>query len=78
MKTRRLAEVLERIETWPAQAQDELAEIARDIDESLSKGEYEPNEAELAGIDRGLKAAAEGRFATDAQVNAALDKLRNA
>ena len=44
----------------------------------LSKGEYEPNEAELAGIDRGLKAAAEGRFATDAQVNAALDKLRNA
>ena len=45
---------------------------------SLSKGEYEPNEAELAGIDRGLKAAAEGRFATDAQVNAALDKLRNA
>jgi predicted transcriptional regulator len=78
MKTRQLAEVLERIETWPAQAQDELAEIARDIDASLSGGEYEPSEAELAGIDRGLRAAAEGRFATDEQVNAALAKLRNA
>jgi predicted transcriptional regulator len=78
MKTGQLAEVLERIETWPAQAQDELAEIARDIDASLSGGEYEPSEAELAGIDRGLRAAAEGRFATDEQVNAALAKLRNA
>ncbi len=78
MKTRQLAEVLERIETWPAQAQDELAEIARDIDASLSRGEYEPSEAELAGIDRGLRAAAEGRFATDEQVSAALAKLRNA
>lgn len=78
MKTKQLAEVLERIESWPAHAQDELAEIARDIDESLSKGDYEPSEAELAGIDRGLRAAAEGRFATDEQVSAALAKLRNA
>jgi predicted transcriptional regulator len=78
MKTKQLAEVLERIETWPAQAQDELAEIARDIDASLSRGEYAPSEAELAGIDRGLRAAAEGRFATDEQVSAALAKLRNA
>ncbi len=75
MKTRQLAEVLERIETWPAQAQDELAEIARDIDASLSGGEYEPSQAELAGIDRGLQAAAEGRFATEAEVEAVLAKL---
>ena len=78
MKTKQLAEVLERIESWPAQAQDELAEIARDIEENLSSGEYEPSEAELAGIDRGLRAAAEGRFATDEQVDAALAKLRDA
>jgi predicted transcriptional regulator len=78
MKTRQLAEVLERVERWPAQAQDELAEIAREIDESLRGVEYEPNEAEQAGIDRGLRAAAEGRFATDEQINAALAKLRDA
>jgi len=78
MKTKQLAEVLERVERWPAHAQDELAEIARDIEENLSNGDYEPSQAELAGIDRGLKAAAEGRFATDQQVEAALAKLRDA
>ena len=78
MKTKQLAEVLERIERWPAHAQDELAEIARDIEEKLSNGEYELSEAELAGIDRGLQASAEGRFATQEQVDAALAKLRDA
>jgi len=78
MKTKQLAEVLERIESWPAHAQDELAEIARDIEDSLKRGDYEPTAAELAGIDRGLKAAAEGHFATDEQVEAALARLRNA
>ena len=38
MKTKRLTQALERVEAWPAHAQDELAEIAPDIDESL--GEY--------------------------------------
>ena len=78
MKTKRLTQALERIEAWPAHAQDELAEIARDIDESLAKGEYEPTPAELAGIDRGLRDAAEGRFATEKNVDAALAQLRGA
>jgi predicted transcriptional regulator len=78
MKTKSLTQALERVESWPAHAQDELAEIARDIDESLRKGDYEPTPAELAGIDRGLRAADEGRFATDEQVEAALAKLRGA
>ncbi len=78
MKTKRLTQALERVEAWPAYAQDELAEIARDIDESLSKGEYEPTPAELAGIDRGLRDADEGRFATEKQAEAALAKLRGA
>ena len=65
MKTKQLAKVLERVERWPARAQDQLAEIALDIEDGLSKGAYQPNEAELAGIDRGLRAADEGRFATD-------------
>ncbi len=78
MKTKSLTQVLERIEAWPAYAQDELAAIARDIDEGLAKGEYQPTPAELAGIDRGLRDAAEGRFATEEQVVAALAKLRGA
>ena len=78
MKTKSLTQALERVETWPAQAQDELAEIARNIDESLRKGDYEPTPAELAGIDRGLRAADEGRFATESQVEAAPAKVRGA
>jgi len=78
MKTKLLTEALERVDGWPAHAQDELAEIARDIDESLAKGDYQPTPAELAGIDRGLRAADEGRFATEQQVDAALAKLRGA
>jgi predicted transcriptional regulator len=78
MKTKRLTQLLERIEAWPADAQDALADIAHDIDESLTKGDYVPTPAELAGIDRGLRDAEAGRFATEAQVDAALAKLRHA
>jgi hypothetical protein len=78
MKSKQLTEILERVERWPIEAQDELAEIVRDIDENLGKGDYEPTETELAGIDRGLQATAEGRFATDEQVQAALARLRDA
>jgi hypothetical protein len=37
---------------------------------------FEPPPDELAGIDRGLCAAAEGRFATDQQVEAVFEKFR--
>jgi predicted transcriptional regulator len=78
MKSKQLAEVLERVEHWPIQAQDELAEIARDIEANLSKSDYEPTDEESAGIERGLRDAAEGRFATDELVEAALARLRDA
>jgi predicted transcriptional regulator len=78
MKSDRLAKVLERVEAWPAEVQDELADLARDLDDRLKHGDYEPSDAELAGIDRGLADANAGRFATDEQVEAALRKLRGA
>jgi predicted transcriptional regulator len=78
MRTKTLTQVLERVETWPPDAQDALAEIALDIDDSIRKGDYVPTPAELAGIDRGLRDAEQGRFATDEQVDAALAKLRGA
>jgi predicted transcriptional regulator len=76
MKTKLLTKALERVEAWPAEAQDRLAEIALDIEAGLGDGEYEPTADELAGIDRGLKAAAEGRFATDQQVEEAFSRFR--
>jgi len=78
MKTKRLSQALERVEAWPADAQDALADIARDIDASLTAGDYLPTPAELAGIDRGLRDADAGRFASDAEVAAALARLKRA
>jgi predicted transcriptional regulator len=76
MKTKQLAEILERVESWPTHAQDELAEIARDIDDALKGAVYEATPEELEGIDRGLRDAAEGLFATDEEVDAAFAKFR--
>ena len=76
MKTKKLTEVLERIEAWPPEAQNELADFALELDAEVKHGEYEPTPEDLAGIDRGLRAAAEGRFATDQQVEAVFAKFR--
>jgi hypothetical protein len=76
MKTSKLTEVLERVESWPADVQDELAEFALELDAGLKDGEYQPTPEELAGIDRGLRAATEGRFASDQEVEAAFAKFR--
>ena len=77
MKTPLLNKALERVEAWPADAQDQLAEIALDIDASLNDVVYEPTEQELEGIDRGLRDAAERRFATEAEVEAVFATFRS-
>jgi len=76
MKTKRPAEVLERVEAWPPLAQDELAEIAFDIDAGLKDVVYEPTAEEIEGIDRGMREAAQGRFASGEEVEAAFAKFR--
>lgn len=78
MKTKRLTQALERVEDWPAHAQDELAAIARDIDAGLKDGVYHPTPHELEGIDRGLRDAEQSRFATDDEVKGAFAKFRGA
>ena len=78
MKTKSLTEVLERVETWPGDAQDRLAEIAMEIEAGLAGPVYEPTAEELAGIDRGLRDAEQKRYAADEQVEAVLARLRGA
>ncbi len=78
MTAKALKEAMQRAETWPEAAQEELAEIALEIDASLKGGKYQATPEELIGIDRGLTAAREGRFATDEQVEAVLAKHRRA
>jgi predicted transcriptional regulator len=78
MTVKNLRDVLQRAEAWPEAAQAELAEIAREIDAEIGAGDYEATPAELSGIDRGLKAAREGRFAPSGQVEELFRKHRPA
>jgi hypothetical protein len=71
-----LQEAMQRVESWPEDAQEELAEIAFEIDAALRGETYRATPEELEGIDRGLKAAKEGRFATDQEVAAVIAKHR--
>jgi predicted transcriptional regulator len=76
MTVKALNEAMQRVATWPDEAQEELADIAMQIDAGLKGGTYRATADELAGIDRGLKAAREGRFATDQEVAEVIAKHR--
>jgi hypothetical protein len=76
MTVRRLQEIFERAAQWPETAQAELAELAREIDAELGAASYRATREELRGLDRGLKAAREGRYATADQVDELFRKHR--
>ena len=76
MTTKILKDALERVKTWPEDAQAELAQIALEIDAGLGTGTYHATPKELAGIDRGLKAAQDGRFAPEHRIKEIFAKHR--
>ena len=76
--TRALKDVLQRAESWPAQAQDELAQIALEIDAALKGGVYHASADELRAIDEALAAVRRGELATDEEVEAVFAKHRGA
>ena len=51
MTAKALKEAMQRVESWPQEAQEELAEIAFEIDARLKGGKYHATPEELAGID---------------------------
>jgi predicted transcriptional regulator len=69
-------ELLRRIQSWPEPAQQELAELALEIEAELKGGKYRATPAELAGIQRGLSDANAGRFVSDGHVEATFRKSR--
>ena len=76
MTIRILTGVLKRVETWPEDAQEELAAIALEIDSALKGAVYQATPEELVGIDRGLRAADDRRFASSKDVASVLVKRR--
>jgi len=76
MDDSRVSQILDRARSWPEKAQEELAEIAGEIEAELAAGAYRPGAAELRGIDRGLRDAEQERFATDEEIEATFGKYR--
>jgi hypothetical protein len=76
MDTKELKSLLVRAETWPEQAQAELVQVGRDIEAEIGQGVYRLSEGERKGIELGLTAMREGKFASDEQIAAILRKAR--
>jgi hypothetical protein len=76
--TKTLKAVLERAATWPEWAQEDLAQLALEIDGQVTAGTYEATREELHKIDEALAAVRRGEIATDEEVEVVLVKHRGA
>jgi predicted transcriptional regulator len=76
MMTKVWDELLRRVQSWPQDAQEELAQVALEIEAALKQDTYRANSSELEGIDRGLRDSAEGKFASESDVEATFAKHR--
>jgi hypothetical protein len=65
--------ILNRITTWPQEDQEELAQLALEI-EARRHGVYHATPDELAAIDEALSAIARNEIASDEEVAAVLTK----
>ena len=66
--------VLDRVSSWPQERQQELAELALEIEAELAGSAYHATTDELEAIDEGLAGAA----ASDQEVDAAFATFRRA
>ena len=67
-------EVLERVPTWPEDRQQELAELALEIEAELAGAGYHATPDELAAIDEGLA----GESASEEEIKTAFAVFRRA
>ena len=74
--TKTLKAVLERAATWPEWAQDDLAQLALEIDQEVSAGTYRATREELIKIDEALAAVRRGEVASADEVEAVFAKHR--
>jgi hypothetical protein len=60
--------LLEQVQSWPEEDQEELADVAREI-ESRRSGIYRLSEEERAAVRAGMAAARRGDFATEEEMD---------
>ena len=59
--------LLERVQSWPEEDQEELAEIAREI-EARRSGLYRLSDDERTAVRAGMDAARRGDFASEEEI----------
>ena len=69
--------LLERVASWPPEDQDELAEVAAEI-EARRTGVYHLSDDERAAVRLGMEAARRGDFVPDAEMEAYYKRHRGA
>ena len=74
MSKEQVKEVLNRVSTWPQERQEELAEIALEIEACMMRGEYHATPEEL----QALEEADRSGVASEQEVEAAFRTFRRA
>jgi hypothetical protein len=78
MTTTDLKNLLERVQAWPEEAQDELVAVANQIESELQGRDYLATREELRILDEAMASIDSGEIATDVEIKAAFAKFRSA
>jgi hypothetical protein len=73
-----LKNLLERVQSWPEEAQEELVAVAEQIENELRDRDYLATRDELQIIDAAIAAIDGGEVASEAEIKAAFAKFRSA
>jgi hypothetical protein len=76
MTTPDLRDLLERVRTWPEEAQNELISVANQIESELQGDKYVATSEELQIIDAAMASIDAGEVASDSEIQAAFAKFR--
>jgi len=74
MSKEQIYAVLENVRSWPQEDQEELVEVAREI-EARRKGVYVMDDQERAAVREGLQQARRGEFESDDEMEAFWKKI---
>jgi hypothetical protein len=71
-----LKDLLKRVQTWPAAAQDELVSLAKQIESELQGNDYVATREELQVIDAAIASIDAGEAASEREIEAVFGKFR--
>jgi len=73
-----LKTLLQRVQSWPEEAQDELVAVANQIESELRGRDYLATREELQIIDAAMASIDGGDVASEAEIKAAFARFRSA